>query len=144
MRESRESKFWSYIKKGMGARWVADRIETSVALGVADVSFSVYRKNGHIELKALPCWPKRSKTPVRIDHWTEGQKLWLNRKGGVGGDCWLFVKVIGEPDEFFLFSWAHTYQIEGWNREEWRLHAEGYWRGSIDWEELIRLLRVGC
>ena len=50
-------------------------------------------RDGWIELKALPGWPVRAGTPVRIEHLTREQILWGIEWTQGGGQWHLLVKV---------------------------------------------------
>lgn len=73
----------------MKGKWEVERIETgSTALGIPDLLFHINR-TGFIELKVIKAWPKRFKTIVKVDRFTEDQKYQLNR----WDNTFLFLKV---------------------------------------------------
>ena len=56
---------------------------------------------GWIELKQLPKWPKRGTTTVRIEHFTQVQRMWLARRWDKGGNVYLLLQV---RQDWLLFS----------------------------------------
>lgn len=72
-------------------RWHACRHEDSATVGVPDVSYGLDGRNGWIELKSVPRWPR--KAPVRIRDLTVHQVRWLEKRGEAGGCCWLLLSV---------------------------------------------------
>lgn len=70
-----ESTFWAYLRKGMGARWKAERVENRLAAGFPDVFFTIDGVHGLVELKYLP---KKKKT-ITISHFTDEQRAFSYR-----------------------------------------------------------------
>lgn len=142
----KESSLWAYLKRGMAGRWDACRHEDVSTLGVPDVSFGINhfhadgRVNGWIELKSLDAWPKRPSTTVRIGL-SAHQFRWLRRRGHQGGNCWVFLRV---GREYLLFGRSQFAKLQGSTAEGLRDVATGRWRGSIDFDDLARILARGC
>lgn len=72
------------------------RVENFIVPGMPDVNYS----NGWIELKYMERWPPRN-GPLRVDHFTPQQRVWLYQRCRVGGLAWLLLKV--GKDEWLLF-----------------------------------------
>lgn len=76
-------------------------VENSVRSGTPDVNYV----NGWVELKTLPAWPVREDTPVRIEHFTPQQRVWLRRRcEAPNGNAWLLLEI---DNTWFLF-WGTT------------------------------------
>ena len=73
------------------------RIEDAVSVGVPDVNY----RDGWIELKVVPSWPKRPGTPLRVDHFTPAQRVWLQRRCRCAGRAYLMLRV--GASEYLLF-----------------------------------------
>lgn len=98
-------------------------IENTVGVGTPDVNYV----GGWIELKSCDEWPKKPLTPLRIDHFTTDQRLWLEKRWRAGGACFLLLKVaqdwllfagpvaaefVGHVDKETLFHKAlHVWQV---------------------------------
>lgn len=55
-----------------------------------------------MELKFLPRWPKIvAEAPVRLEHFTPQQRIWLRKWHRVGGKAWVLLQV---NQEFLLFK----------------------------------------
>jgi hypothetical protein len=142
-----ESTLWSYMKRGMGNAWDAQRHEDRCASGVPDISYgiklgSTYRQ-GWIELKCILSWPKLTKTPVVIPHFTVWQRRWLKRRCYYGAACWLLLRV-DSPREYLLFTAADaaSFNAVGVNltQEEMWAKALCVWSRTIDFLELRAML----
>lgn len=67
-------------------------VENPVDPGFPDVEFI----GGTIELKKLEHWPVRPDTPVRLDHYTQQQRVWHTRRWAKGGNVTLLLQVEAE------------------------------------------------
>lgn len=72
-------------------------VENVAHPGTPDVNYA----DGWIELKQLDTWPVRADTPVRIEHLTAQQRIFLLRRCKEGGAAWLLLQVGGN---FLLFE----------------------------------------
>ena len=133
----RESNFWSYIQKNMKKRWDASRHEDCVGHGVPDVSYGMQGINGWIELKAMPAYPKRTATKVRIHHFTDCQRRWLTSRGSAGGYCWVLLRI---ERDYLLFHWRDAWKVGEVDKAALRNLAHKRWTGSINWDELVAAL----
>lgn len=75
------------------------RVENPAVPGTPDVNY----KEGWIELKYADRWPPQG-GPLRVDHFTKQQRVWLTRRRRAGGLAFLLLKV-GEG-EWLLFDGA--------------------------------------
>ena len=64
-------------------------VENPAHPGTPDVNCTL----GWIELKWLRAWPKGAGTIVALPHFTQQQRIWLQRRHAAGGKVWLLFKV---------------------------------------------------
>jgi hypothetical protein len=132
-----EGGLWSTMRQQMGANkcWrEATRHEDALQKGIADVSYiSMLGQHGWIELKQVNEWPKRESTILRIDHYSDDQRMWLKRKGKSGAFTWLFLKV---HRDYMLFDWLQAQYVGKLPKDPLKRAACGLWEGRMDWEEL--------
>lgn len=83
------------------------RVENPACPGTPDVNY----KGGWIELKYADRWPPLG-GPLRIDHFTKQQRVWLTRRRAAGGLAFLLLKV-GEG-EWLLFDGAVAARFLGY------------------------------
>lgn len=79
-------------KAGLDAR----PVENPVDPGFPDVEYI----GGVLELKAVDAWPKRPDTPLRVEHYTQEQRIWHERRHVKGGRVHVLLQV---GSEFLLF-----------------------------------------
>lgn len=119
--------------------WKAVRIENSVRAGTPDVYFTM-KDNGRMgwmELKYEPHWPAKDKTPLKINHFTPEQRLFLTIHGRIGANIWLFLQV---NQDYFLLSWDVAIKIGELTRSN--LIQEGYhWPNKLVFPELKKVLK---
>ena len=84
-----EAAFWSYLSDVMSPYWAAQRHEDRYTKGIPDVSYSMSRVNGWIELKSVTIEPEKI---VQVPHFTNDQRQWLKRHGRRGGNCYVFIE----------------------------------------------------
>jgi hypothetical protein len=151
-----EQTFWKYLKLGMGTRWHAQRHEDKHSSGIPDVSYGILVTgrlergvNGWIELKTIPFWPVRPETIVRVDHYTQEQRIWLKQRGETGGRCFLFLKVKGQglwssqskTVEYLLFNYEDAQRIgKDLTQTLMKIHALQIWKRKVNWDELREIL----
>lgn len=139
-----EANMWATMRLQMGKNkhWLeATRHEDTLQLGIADVSFvSTNRVHGWMELKQIDEWPKRESTILKIDHYTDDQRLWLKRKGKAGGHVWLFVKV---GRDYLLFDWEAAQRVGKLNKAALYDIAWKVWEKKMDWRDLGLQLCMG-
>jgi hypothetical protein len=105
-----ESGFWSTIKRNWDKlpELHLIRIEDRCGIGVPDVNGCYRSTEFWCELKHLDAFPKRTTTVVKIHHYTAEQRLWLRKRGQVGGKVWLLAQV---GKEVFLFDWQVAQRV---------------------------------
>lgn len=92
--------------------------------------------SGWIELKRIYKWPVL-KGPVRVQHFTVQQRLWLGRRAKAGGKCWLLLQV--KQDRLLLDgAWAAQHlgmktekelksaAIKSWSDSSWKAELLAY------------------
>ena len=100
-------------------------VENPAYPGTPDVNYV----NGWIELKWLRQWPKRDSTVVAIDHFTQQQRVWLQRRWKKAGPCFLLLQV---RREWLLFTGDVAADIVGRvDREALTLKATKYWSSGL-------------
>jgi hypothetical protein len=72
-------------------------VENGVGPGTPDVNFV----GGWLELKSVDKWPAHEDTPLRVDHFTQQQKVWLIKRIKAGGVALLLLKV---DNDWLLFD----------------------------------------
>ena len=105
-----ESDLWQKLKSCSKHLAHIFRIENSIHLGTPDVNGCRNGIDFWIELKYLEKWPKL----LKIDHFTEQQKIFLVERGRHGGNAFLLVHV---GKDFLLFDWPEALQIHTYDRD---------------------------
>lgn len=112
-------------------------VENGCGNGTPDVNFA----DGWLELKSLPDWPTRPDTPVRLDHFTPGQRAWMLRRSLHGGRVYLLVKI---ADDWLLYRGCYLAArlIGNASRENMLEWACAKWLGGLDEGGLLEFLRT--
>jgi hypothetical protein len=84
-----EAQFWSGWVRAAMEGLDPVRVENPALPGTPDVNYV----EGWVELKSIHKWPVRSETPVRCEHFTPEQRVWLVRRCRAGGRAHLLVRV---------------------------------------------------
>jgi hypothetical protein len=113
-----EQRLYDWFRRTIGPAAFIERVENRVKRDTPDlyIAEATLALRGWVELKVLPEWPKRATTPVRIEHWTTGQRYWANRHSLHGGQSWLVVQVL---EEVYVFNAATAALCMDWTRAEW-------------------------
>lgn len=135
---TREKSLWKYLKEGMQGKWIASRHEEMSARGIPDISYGMNGVNGWIELKTISRWPARSNTLVRIRHLTQPQKLFIIRRGQMGGNCYILLRV--GRREHLLFTWDSISMLGHLNKENTIAISKYYSKSGLDFEKLSSIL----
>ncbi len=103
----KESAFWRSFKAHMEDHLLLQRIESSVGVGIPDVHYHYYESNisGWIELKVIEKYPAKPNTPVRVDHYSNEQRIWHKKWRRAGARVFVLLRVDSGPD-FWLFDAA--------------------------------------
>jgi hypothetical protein len=111
-------------------------VENGCGVGTPDINFV----GGWIETKSMAEWPARSETPLRIEHFTPQQRVWLARRSRAGGIALLLLKV---GDDWLLFNGMVAAQLVGFApKAELFKVALRSWPGGIDEDDLRSFLRA--
>jgi hypothetical protein len=138
-----ERKLWIKLREGMAPYWRVQRIETGTSPGVPDVWYCFPSgDSGWLELKALPAWPKRAATIVRLPHFRPEQRAWMPHIGKYIGNVYLLLQVgSGSKADVLLFSWPQVALLGTLNQEDMIKVCQGRWQGvPIDYQRLVQLL----
>ncbi len=65
------------------------RVENPAHPGTPDVNYT----HGWIELKWVRAWPKREGTKLSLEHFTQQQRVWIQRRSRNGGKVLVLLKV---------------------------------------------------
>lgn len=104
-------------------------VENGVGIGTPDVNGTF----GWIELKQLRAWPTTIGLVVRIDHFTQEQRIWLKQRWAKGGGAWLLLRV---RTEWLLFEGHTAARVVGRaTREELHRDAIASWSSKRAMEE---------
>lgn len=98
----REAAMWAKVRPVLlKAKLDPVRVENAVHPGTPDVNLGDGR---WIELKCLPSWPVRTKTTVRIDHYTPQQRVWLYRRWKYAPGSTLLLLNVESDHQWLLFD----------------------------------------
>lgn len=131
-----EADLWKKLKKEMGNRWRAHRIENSIDANTPDVLFSIdrngQRKMGMIELK---CQEPNKSGNLNAPHYTQGQRDFATLYEST-------FLLLHSDGVIYLFNWSTSQEILrgrslGWHRKN-ALFAENLVNFSPD--RLIAIL----
>lgn len=111
-----EQRLYDWVKRKIGHVVMLERVENRVKRDTPDLYLCTPSLAGWIELKVLDEFPVKRETPVRIGHWTTGQRDWAIMHERMGGKTWLLVQV---GHEFFVWDAVRAARKD-WVQEEWR------------------------
>lgn len=115
-------------------KWDAIAVENPVYPGTPDVNCIL----GWIELKWLRSWPVREDTPVKLDHFTRQQRVWLAKRWHRGGSAWLLLQC---GTEWLLFDGATAAKVVGHVDKKSLIEAARmYWTNKPSGQELAEQL----
>ncbi len=137
-----ERALWWHLKSRLTtAPQFTSRID---APDIPDVVYCLDGDVGWIELKQIDRWPVRPSTPVRVRHFTAGQRLWLRQWARGGGRCFVLLRVgeTWQEYEYLLLdgAWAAA-RLGDVPKDTLICNCLGIWRRAIDGEQLTRYLR---
>jgi len=151
----KESSTWLTVQKALmkSQRDDVTRVENTVGMGTPDVHYCISDKivygplgvdswkttEGWLELKQIADYPKRPTTPVRVDHFTPQQRVWLTRRSLAGGRCHVLIQI---AKDYHLFEGRVAAQWLGSTpRDRLLALVEASWFGSLDHAGLREELR---
>ena len=137
-----ESSLWSTARRHFAPYGRLKRIENRADNGTPDVYYSFPGgRRGWIELKHLDRWPARPGTPIRIDHLTLDQVLWLEEEARMGGRAFLLLQV--DRTYILLQAWHARLIYEGeMTQDKLRKMALVCEDGAFPALEIIQFLRA--
>lgn len=89
-------------KAGLDAR----PVENPCDPGFPDVEYI----GGLLELKEVERWPSKASTPLRVEHYTQEQRIWHDRRARKGGRIHVLLQV---GSEFLLFRGRIAAEVLG-------------------------------
>lgn len=125
-----EQRLYDWLKRKIGHVAMLERVENRVKKDTPDLYFATGHGQalrprplqGWIELKVLEKFPARATTPVKIPHWTTGQRYWAIRHRAMGGYTWLVVQV---EDHIFVFNGAEAAGlVDTWTVLDWERYGQ--------------------
>lgn len=126
-----EQRMWDYLRRRMNGRWDAQRHEDRHSEDIPDLSYACCGVSGWIELKTIADWPKRTETPIRIDHLTPGQVNWLENRGRAGNGKVYLMLAVGDDmskAEWFAIHWSLVRRLSRGELTRADLHREAAWK----------------
>jgi len=116
-----EQRLNDWIAKWLAGRALVERVENRVKRDTPDIFVATPEWAGWIESKVLPAFPKRPTTAVRLEHWTTGQRYFMQRLRPTAAKGWLVCRV---ADEVFVFNGAKlATHGQDWTESDWRAMA---------------------
>lgn len=110
-------------------------VENPAGPGTPDVNYI----DGWIELKWIRRWPKvPAERPILIHHYTPQQRLWIRRRGRLGGKSFLLLQV---GREWLLFKHEEAYFVGKISRDELYKTAYKVWFNGLNKEEFMTCLK---
>ena len=110
-------------------------VENPCWLGTPDVNYV----EGWIELKWLRSWPKYHTSVVRLDHYTQQQRIFAWQRRHAGGQCWFLLQC---RREWLLLDGAVAAMVVNRStRRELLSYCDAYWKAGLPGDDLIRLLQ---
>lgn len=135
-----ESNFWGRVCDHLKPYGELERIENLVGSGTPDVNYCLRGREGWIELKWLPRWPKRESTIVRFPKLKLTQVLWLERRRRAEGRAFLLAQV--ERDVLLLDGRDARLVYDGLDRNGLQRAALVVASGTFPTQEILRCLTV--
>lgn len=128
-----ESQTWRTLKKAI-KELDPYRVENLLDRGCPDVNFV----DGWIELKHVPKWPVRGGV-VRIEHYTNEQRIWLMRRWRAGGKAFLLIQA---EREWLLYTAPQAQKVGELTVQEMRDWASVHWPRGLCSSDLVEILML--
>lgn len=119
-----EQRLYDWMQRKIGHVAMLERVENRVKKDTPDLYIAARPETGKtlrgwVELKVLDRFPARASTPVKINHWTTGQRYWALRHSKHGGQTWVVVAV-EDVGKVYVFDAVELAQHEGaWTMADW-------------------------
>lgn len=113
----------------------AHAVENACNPGTPDIEYI----GGWIEVKYIPKWPARENSPLRVDHFTAVQRLWIKKRVRMGGVVIVALRV---GDDLLLFNgWDAAEFIGTLPKEDLIDLARCHWENKTNWTEFLQAIR---
>lgn len=111
-------------------------VENPANPGTPDVNYS--SPGGWLELKKVLKRPARKTTPIRVEHFRQEQRVFIEWMVDHGHEVWVVLQL---ERDWFVFPplWA-CYHLGHVVEDELWANAAIYWKGRLDGEGLCRFL----
>ena len=118
-----EQRLYDWMQRKIGHCAMLERVENRVKKDTPDLYLAANHEGkalrGWVELKVLDRFPARASIPVKINHWTTGQRYWALRHAKHGGITWVVVAV-EDVGKVYVFDAVELAQHEGvWTMADW-------------------------
>ena len=140
-----EATQWKTVKAQLAA---VDprRVDNSAGPGTPDVNFGGWldgqRVEGWVELKWVREGPANPETPLRVDHFTPQQRIWLRRRWKRGGVALLLLQV-GRA-WFMLDGATAAKHLGNVSLEDLKCLSVAYWSNGLQKESLLECVQQIC
>ena len=123
----RESDLWESIRNAVSGHW--ERVENMLGAGYPDVSFCTSDGiEGHMELKQLRAWPKRTRTKIN-PRVSDDQIKWGALRTRAGG---LWLLGVGTPDrDILLFTGMPAVRVADKQFTRAQMYDAAAWHGPV-------------
>lgn len=128
---TREGQYWRTVRPGFSG-WDPQRIETPDIDGTPDVNHLF----GWVELKYVRAWPKRDNTPLRLDHYSQHQRVWHKRRCKAGGLCHVLLGV--EKEHFLIWGEVASEFLGKIPRMELIMRSDAHWTNAKEMRKELR------
>lgn len=137
-----EQRLYDWVFRRIGHLAHLTRVENRVKRDTPDLYVAFPGWHGWIELKVVSDYPLRAKTPIRLGHWTSGQRYWAERHQSCGGNIGLLVEFETTGDLFLFAGGDAALQIDKWTRADWEQHAVWHSNRNADSGQVLDGLRL--
>ena len=135
-----EQRLYDWVVRRIGHLAHLTRVENRVKRDTPDLYLAFPGWHGWIEMKVVTDFPLRAKTPIRLGHWTTGQRYWAERHQSSGGKIALLVE-FGTTGDVFLFRGGDVaLQIDRWTRADWESQAVWHSNRNADSKAILDAL----
>ena len=139
-----EQRLYDWMQRKIGHVAMLERVENRVKKDTPDLYLACRSGErplvGWVELKVLDRFPARAATPVKINHWTTGQRFWALRHRQHGGTTWLVVAV-EDVQQVFVFDAAElATEGQGWTMADWAKYGCALDRRNAKSQEVLAAL----